>query len=118
VALDQAAQIKKSLDWYRSAGGEAADIEHWMDAQIKRVGLATRIPDAEFLHTILYVEPIHDALQKSVLVFADDRWRADFTAFRFILDQRFRASLQQERSFSAMGLCPCSAAIRGSAFSD
>jgi len=104
--LAQAAQLKANLDWYRSAGGRAMDAEHWINTRIKRVGLASQISDVEFLHAILYVDLVHASLQKALLVFTRNEWKADLTAFRFMLDARLPGKLAAGEKLLRDGLVP------------
>ena len=104
--LEQAARIKANLDWYRSQGGQAPDVEAWMDTRIKRVGLASQISDPEFLQVILLTDLVHAALQKSVIFFFEDQWRPDFERFAFILDAKLPGKLGAGEKFLRDGLVP------------
>jgi hypothetical protein len=88
--LDQAARLERNLNWYRrestkAIGTPVQEIEEWYLRHIKRAGLESQISHGEFQAHYL-VELIADALQKALLVYHEDRWRADFQDFRFILD--------------------------------
>lgn len=91
--LDQAASLKRNLDWYRrestkAVGAPVPEIEEWYLRQIKRSGLATQISDSEFAQAHYLVELVVDAIQKSLLVYMGDHWRDDFRDFHFILDAK------------------------------
>ena len=91
--LDQAATIKRNLDWYRrestkARGAPVPEIEEWMLRQIKRAGLSSQISNGEFVQAQYLVELIEAALQKALLAYADDAWAGDFDHFRFILDAK------------------------------
>jgi hypothetical protein len=91
--LDQAATIKRNLDWYRrestkARGAPVTEIEQWMLRQLKRAGLSTQISNGEFVQAHYLVELIEAALQKSLVAYARDSWRDDFHQFRFIFDAK------------------------------
>jgi hypothetical protein len=91
--LDQAAGLKRNLDWYRrestkARGEPVGEIEDWMLRHIKRAGLDAQISHGEFVQAHYLVNLIADALQKSLYVFFEDAWRDDFHDFHFILDAK------------------------------
>jgi hypothetical protein len=96
--LDQAASLKGNLDWYRrestqAIGAPVREIEDWMLRHIKRAGLATQISHGEFVQARYLTELIADALQKSLYLFFDDRWREEFSDFYFILDAKLPSKM-------------------------
>jgi hypothetical protein len=91
--LDQAATIKRNLDWYRRAstgarGAPVREIEEWMLRQLKRSGLSSQISNGEFVQAHYLVELIEASLQESLLAYSDDAWAGDFAHFRFIIDAK------------------------------
>ena len=91
--LDQAATLKRNLEWYRRESTEAIgapvpEIEDWYLRHIKRAGLASQISHGEFAQAHYLVELVIAAIQKSLLVYFEDRWRDDFYDFFFILDAK------------------------------
>lgn len=104
--IDQAARMKSNLDWYRWQGGQAEDIDAWMQAGIKRTGLASRISDVEFLQAILLVDLVHASLQKSLVFYTADEWRRDFERFAFILDAKLPGKLGAGEKFLRDAIVP------------
>ncbi len=47
----------------------------------------------EFVQARFLIELIFDALQKSLLVYIEDRWRGDFDRFHFVLDCKLPTKL-------------------------
>jgi hypothetical protein len=89
--LDQAARLERNLEWYRTEstkaiGAPVQEIEDWYLRHIKRAGLASQISHGEFVPAHYLVELIADAIQKALIVFHEDQWRADFRHLHFILD--------------------------------
>jgi Protein of unknown function (DUF3800) len=95
----QAATLRRNLRWYRDQGGEAAEIEEWMTARAKRADLATRISNSEFVQATFLIDLIHAALQRSLLVYHQDAWAADFEHFVFILDGKLPGKLGAGEKF-------------------
>jgi hypothetical protein len=96
--LDQAATLKRNLDWYRRASAEAIgapvpEIEDWMLRHIKRAGLAAQVSHGAFVQAHYLIELIADALQKSFYVFFEDRWREDFHDFHFVIDAKLPSKM-------------------------
>ena len=104
--LGQAATLRRNLDWYRKQGGQAPDIESWMDAAMGKAGLPTRISDSEFIQATLFVDVIFAALQKSLFLFADDTWRLAFRDFAFILDGKLPRKLGASEKFLRDSIVP------------
>jgi hypothetical protein len=91
--LDQAATLKRNLDWYRrestkAIGEPVPEIVDWYMRHIKRAGLVSQISHGEFVQAHYLVELVIDGIQKSLLVYMDDRWRDDFHDFHFIVDAK------------------------------
>jgi hypothetical protein len=89
--LDQAATLARNLDWYRkestkAIGAPVPEIEQRIDREIKRSGLEAQMNHGEFVQARFLIELIFDALQKSLLIYFDDRWRDQFDMFHFVLD--------------------------------
>jgi Protein of unknown function (DUF3800) len=96
--LDQAAGLRRNLDWYRrestkAIGAPVAEIEDWMLRHIKRAGLNSQISHGEFVQAHYLIELIADALQKSLYAFFEDPWREDFHEFHFIIDAKLRSKM-------------------------
>jgi hypothetical protein len=104
--LGQAATLRRNLDWYRKQGGQAPDVEKWLDAAMGRAGLATRISDAEFIQATLFVDVIFAALQKSLVFLAGDEWRPDFLSFAFVLDAKLPSKLGAGEKFLRDSIVP------------
>jgi hypothetical protein len=54
--LDQAAAYQRSIDNYRRSGGRDPEVMASLQAQIKKAGLASQIPDGEFVQATLFVD--------------------------------------------------------------
>ena len=91
--LAQSATLRKNLDWYKARGGNVQEIEEWMQRNIKRTRLASRMSDSEYVQAHLMVELIVEAFQKALIFFHEDNWREDFHEFRFILDGKLPAKM-------------------------
>jgi len=96
--LDQAAALKRNLDWYRRESTKiraepVPEIEQWMLQQIKRSGLASQISHGEFVQAQFLVGLIASALQKSLLVYHEAPWREDLRSFRFVVDAKLPGKL-------------------------
>jgi hypothetical protein len=96
--LDQAAALKRNLDWYReestkAIGAPAPQIEKRIDRENKRSGLEAQRTHVEFVQARFLIELIFEALQKSLLIYHDYRWCNDFNEFSFILDRKLPTKL-------------------------
>lgn len=117
--LDQAATIRRNLEWYRAEstkarGGPVEEIEQWMLRQIKRAGLASQISHGEFVQAHYLIELITAALQKSLLVYAHDSWRDDFHEFHFILDGKLPRKMAAGEKYLGELIVPVLGSRRGS----
>jgi len=76
--LDQAARLKRNLDWYRrestkARGAPVPEIEEWYLRHIKRAGLASQVSHGEFVQALYLVELVIDAVQKALFLYHEDR---------------------------------------------
>jgi hypothetical protein len=120
--LDQAATLKRNLDWYRrestkAIGAPVSEIERWMDRHIKRAGLPSQISHGEFAQAHYLIELIFDALQKSLLVYVDDSWAADFNEFRFVLDGKLPTKMAAGEKYLNDSILPALGSREGSSLS-
>jgi hypothetical protein len=109
--LDQAAKLKGNLDWYRQKSTEArgapvTEIEDWMLRTIKRAGLRSQISHGEFVQAQYLVELIAAALQKSLYLYYEDRWRNDFNDFYFVLDAKLPGKMAAGEKYLNDSLLP------------
>lgn len=109
--LDQAATLKRNLDWYRrestkAIGSPVPEIEDWYLRQIKRAGLASQISHGEFVQARYLVELVIDAIQKSLLPYSDDRSRDDFADFYFCLDAKLPTKMAAGEKFLNDSIVP------------
>jgi hypothetical protein len=116
--LDQAAIIKRGLDWYRrestkARGEPASEIEQWMLRLIKRAGLASKISHGEFLQAHYLVELIAAALQKAIFVFHENGWRDDWRELDFIIDGKLPAKMAAGERYLNDTLVPALGSRRG-----
>jgi hypothetical protein len=63
--LDQAAAYQRSIDNYRRSGGRDPEVMANLQAQIKKAGLASQIPDGEFVQATLLVDGTVHAIQRA-----------------------------------------------------
>jgi hypothetical protein len=84
--LDQAAAYERSIDNYRRQGGSDSGVMANLQVQIKKAGLASQIPDGEFVQATLLVDGAVHAIQRALFVYGADEWRESFREFRFIID--------------------------------
>lgn len=91
--LTQAARLQENLQAWRSAGGTGEEIPHWYEQQIWRTAHPGKIPHSEWVQTDLLIDLFHRAINKAIVFYVDDKWRADFEQFRFILDGKLPGKL-------------------------
>ena len=96
--IDQAATPSRDLEWYRTEstkaiGAPVPEIEKRIAREIKRSGLEAQMNHCEFVQARFLIELIFDAVQKSLLVYFEDRWRNDFDKFHFVLDGKLPTKL-------------------------
>jgi hypothetical protein len=104
--LDQAATLKRNLDWYKAKGGASEEIEQWLLRAIKRAGLDAQIRHGEFIQATFMLELIPAALQKSLIFYLGDRWRADSWDFRFVLDAKLPNKMAAGEKFLSQSILP------------
>ena len=116
--LGQAATLKRNLDRYRrestrARGRPVAEIENWMLRQIKRAGLSSQISHGEFAQAHYLLVLIRDALQKSLFVFYEDRWRDTFRDFHFIFDAKLPRKMAAGEKYLNDSVLPALGSQRG-----
>lgn len=116
--LDQAATLKCNLDWYRREstrvrGAPVQEIEDWMLRHIKRAGLASQISHGEFVQAHYLIVLIANALQKSLYIFFEDRWRGDFHDFHFVLDAKLPSKMAAGEKYLNDSIVPVLGSRRG-----
>jgi hypothetical protein len=84
--LDQAAAYERSNRNYRRQGGSEPDVIANLQVQIKKAGLASQIPDGEFVQATLLVDGTVQAIQRALYAYGAEQWRAAFREFHFIID--------------------------------
>jgi hypothetical protein len=117
--LDQAATLRRNLDWYRrestrARGAPVPEIEAWMNRMLKRAGLSSQISHGEYLQAQLLIDQIGDALQKAVLAYAFDAWRGDSWDFHFVLDGKLPRKLAAGEKFLNDAVVPALGSRAGS----
>jgi hypothetical protein len=101
--LDQAAAYQRSIGNYRRSGGSDPDVIANLQAQIKKAGLASQIPDGEFVQATLLVDGAVQAIQRALYAYGADDWREAFREFRFIIDGKLSGKKSAgEKYLSAM----------------
>lgn len=96
--LDQAAAYERSTANYRRQGGRDQDVVANLEKQIKKAGLASQIPDGEFVQATLLVDGTVQAIQRALYAYAAKKWRDAFHEFRFIIDGSSQARSRRARS--------------------
>jgi hypothetical protein len=76
--------------------------------------LASQISHSEFIQAQYLVELISAALQKSVLIYHEDRWRDDFHDFHFVLDGKLPGKLAAGEKYLNDSIKPALGSRRGS----
>lgn len=84
--LDQAAAYERSTANYRRQGGRDRDIMANLEKQIKKAGLASQIPDGEFVQATLLVDGTVQAVQRALYAYGAHQWKDAFHEFHFIID--------------------------------
>lgn len=84
--LDQAAAYERSIANYRRSGGGDSEVLANLRTQIKKVGLASQISDAEFVQATLLIDGTVQAIQRALYAYGADEWREAFREFRFVID--------------------------------
>jgi Protein of unknown function (DUF3800) len=84
--LDQAAAYERSSANYLRQGGHDPDVVAKLEKQIKKAGLASQIPDGEFVQATLLVDGAVQAIQRALYAYGTQEWRDAFHEFRFTID--------------------------------
>jgi Protein of unknown function (DUF3800) len=81
--LSQADAYARSLKGYR---GESTEVIQSLSRRIKQAGLSSQISDSEFVQATLLFDGLHQAIQRCLYAYSDDKWREAFAEFRFQFD--------------------------------
>ena len=97
--LAQAAQLRENLDRFLREGGQSEEIVEWMKTSLARAGLPQRISNSEYVQADFLIRLIHRALQRALVTYMEDDWRADFEDLFFILDGKLPGKLAPGEKF-------------------
>lgn len=111
--LAQAVRVHENFRWWEGAGGKAWSIAAWYQRHVGRMAYAGRVPDSEWVQADLLISLVHRALNKTIYMFLDDKWRDDFRDFRFIFDAKLEGKLAAGEKYLNDVLLPALGSNRG-----